>query len=663
MYGVSPKSQNNLYSLTELNFLIAQGLGDKEMGKLAVTALSYLLEVPFAAIGLFEENSNTWTVLGQRMEHPVETDMGKELALLLETELAEMAFATAGFPLLADLPSAVGKVPEPLANIGIKSLLLAPVRTIHHKFGVMMIGNDLAHDYTPEQRLFVSSVTNQMAIALENARLYAQARDSETFSSSLLDNSPNPMTVINPDTSIRYVNRALEKVTGFSSKELIGTKIPYPWWPEESLDEFIRLFKDIIVTGWKQVERPFKKKNGERFWVEITATPVTIDGEFKYRLTNWTDITERKQSEQALRESNEFNSRLLDTSPNPILVFNADTSIRYVNPAFESLTGFSSDELIGIKAPYPWWPEERYKEIFKALKKAIRKGIQHDEQLFQKKNGEEFYVEITATPFIDIGESKYRLANWIDITARKKAEEREKEIQQELHLSSRLASIGQLAAGVAHEINNPLTAVLGFSQRLLRKSTDDKTRHDLEIVHSETLRAARIVQNLLTFARRNRPKKEYSSINDIIRKSLELRAYVLRTSNVEVVTDLDPTLPSTMVDFNQIQEVFLNIIINAEQAMTETRGSGKLAIKTEEIKGRVRASFADDGPGIPLEYLDKLFDPFFTLRADKDGTGLGLSVCHGIVTEHNGRIYAKNRPAGGAIFHVELPIIADKSII
>ena len=166
-----------------------------------------------------------------------------------------------------------------------------------------------------------------------------------------------------------------------------------------------------------------------------------------------------------------------------------------------------------------------------------------------------------------------------------------------------------------------------------------------------------MVQNLLTFARHHKPEREYSNINDIVQKALELRSYELKTSNIELVTDLAPNLPPVKVDSHQIQEVFLNIIINAEQAMAEANRGGKLCVKTDERKGHITIIFSDDGPGIPTENLNKLFDPFFTTRAEKGGTGLGLSICHGIVTEHGGKIYAKSKPGTGVTFFVELPVI------
>jgi PAS domain S-box-containing protein len=395
------------------------------------------------------------------------------------------------------------------------------------------------------------------------------------------------------------------------------------------------------------------------FW-ENTANPIIdASGKIISCLEVGRDITERKKAEEALKESEEFNSSLLANSPNPMLVINQDTSVRYANPALNKLTGFSRQEVIGRKAPYPWWTEETLKKTAKDLDQAMLQGARRLEELFQKKNGERFWVEITSTPITRNGKFKYYLANWVDITERKKAAEREKEMQRELLLSSRLASIGELAAGVAHQINNPLTGVLGFSQRLLKKSTDQETKQYLNRINTEAERAAKVVQNLLTFARRRQPQKQYSDINEILESALELRAYELKTSNIEVVTDLDPKLPKIMLDFYQIQEVFLNIILNAEQALTEAHSGGKLTIMTVERRGYVRTTFTDDGPGIPAENLDNIFDPFFTTKGEKVGTGLGLSVCHGIITEHGGKIYAKSKPGKGTTFFVELPLTRD----
>jgi len=193
---------------------------------------------------------------------------------------------------------------------------------------------------------------------------------------------------------------------------------------------------------------------------------------------------------------------------------------------------------------------------------------------------------------------------------------------------------------------------------LLKKSTNEEIKRDLGRIHSEAQRMAKVVENLQASTRRREPKMQYADVNDILQNTLALRAYALKTSKVKVITALAPSLPKIMVDFNRIQEVFLSIILNAEQVMTEARDGGKLNIKTQQIKGCISVSFTDDGPGIPDEHLDKIFDPFFTTRWEQGGTGLRLSACRSIVTEHGGRIYVESEPVKGATFIVEFPLAA-----
>ena len=320
-------------------------------------------------------------------------------------------------------------------------------------------------------------------------------------------------------------------------------------------------------------------------------------------------------------------------------------------PQFQALTSREWKQL-----------EERGAELFVALK--TRKGeligllVLGKKLSHQSYSREDEHLVLTVADRATVELENARLYSELlrDVTERKQAKEREQQLQEQLSLSSRLASIGELAAGVAHEINNPLTGILGFSQRLLRKCTGQKVRQDLERIHGEAMRAAKVVQNLLVFARHREPKKQYSDINDIVQNTLELRAYELKTSNIEVVTELAPALPKIMVDFHQIQEVFLNIILNAEQVMIEVNHGGELSIKTQKMKDYIRILFTDDGPGILSEHLNKVFDPFFTLRRERGGTGLGLSISHGIVAKHGGRIYVRSNPGKGATFIVELPL-------
>jgi signal transduction histidine kinase len=181
-------------------------------------------------------------------------------------------------------------------------------------------------------------------------------------------------------------------------------------------------------------------------------------------------------------------------------------------------------------------------------------------------------------------------------------------------------------------------------------------KEDLKLVYSEAQRAAGVVKNLLTFARKHPPAKQLLNINEVIGKVLEIRAYEEKVSNIEVVTHLASDLPQIMADYFQLQQVFLNIVINAEHFMIEAHGKGILTITTQKVGGVVQASFADDGPGISKEDLGHIFDPFFTTKEVGKGTGLGLSICHGIVSAHGGRIYAESKLGKGATFIVELPL-------
>ncbi len=485
-------------------------------------------------------------------------------------------------------------------------------------------------------------------------RMEEKLQESEQYLRTLFDAAAGGILVIDPEThKIVDANPAIIKMIGVEREQIIGRVCHKFVCPAEVGKCPITDLQQRVDTS----ERILLNANGEKIPILKSVVPIMRHGQ-QYLLELLFDVTERKQAEEALRASQKFSSSLLESSPNPITVVNLDTSIRYVNPAFEKLTGFTLAEIAGMKAPYPWWLEGKRERVLAALKDSIEHGGRRTgtERMFQKKNGEHFWVTLSSAPVMQDGKPIYLIISWLDITERKRAEEKGKQLQQELYLAQRLAAVGELAAGVAHEINNPLTGVLGFSQRLMRKSTDKEVSRDLEIIHDEARRAADVVQNLLTFARRRQPKKEYANINDIVKRTLELRSYALQTSNIEVVTALAHSLPKVMVDFPQIQEVFLNIILNAEQAMSEAHGRGKLVIKTRRVKDHVRISLADDGPGISPENLVKVFDPFFTTREQKGGTGLGLSACHGIVTEHGGRIYVRSKPGQGATFIVELPL-------
>ncbi len=217
-----------------------------------------------------------------------------------------------------------------------------------------------------------------------------------------------------------------------------------------------------------------------------------------------------------------------------------------------------------------------------------------------------------------------------------------KRLEEQIRETSRLASIGELAAGVAHEINNPLTSVIGFSHLLLAQELPSHVTTDLKRIHGEAKRAAKIVKNLLFFARRADTEKSPVSISLLLERALELKAPDFRTKSVTVDINIEPDLPSTMADEQQILQLFLNILTNAEQACLEAHGRGHLLIRLSSLQDRLLISIRDNGPGIPPEIMSKIFEPFFTTKEVGEGTGLGLSICHGIIHQHNGELWVES---------------------
>ena len=504
----------------------------------------------------------------------------------------------------------------------------------------------------------------------------AQKRAQEALQASermlrlIFESIADGITVSNLDGNIIQVNDAVVSMQGYNTREeLIGRNTFESIAQKDHPRAGENLEKTLKKGRSGTIEYTLLKKDRSEFPAELSASVLSdADGNAAGFVAITRDITERKQAEDALRESEERYRALVNlggTVGEAIVMLQDNEQGNavqvFVSNEWPRITGYSRKELLGMSFFDLLHP--RYRESSRARHKRKMSG-EIIPALFEmsiiKKDGTEVPIELTSAYTTYKGEHA-NVAFIRDITERKQAEEREKQLQAELLQSSRLASIGELAAGVAHEINNPLTGVIGFSQRLLRKSTNEEDSRYLESIYREAWRAAKVVENLLAFARRRETKRQYADINEILGKTLELRAYELRTGNIDLVVELTPGLPKTRVDFQQIEQVFLNLILNAEQAITEANRAGKLSIKTQKMDGRIRISFADNGPGMSAETLDKVFDPFFTTRDQKGGTGLGLSLCHGIVTDHGGKIYARSKPGQGSTFFIELPLAPGKA--
>ena len=230
-----------------------------------------------------------------------------------------------------------------------------------------------------------------------------------------------------------------------------------------------------------------------------------------------------------------------------------------------------------------------------------------------------------------------------------------KTTQAQLVQSEKLSAVGEFVAGVAHELNNPLAAVMGFSELLKGADVNEKQRRHLDLIFKSSQRCQKIVQSLLSFARRHQPERKPVAVSKLIEDVLEIVAYQLRTSNVEVVTRLATDLPLVLADGHQVQQVMLNLINNARQAIEAHQAGGRITIITEGNGSFIRIHIQDNGPGISPENIKRIFDPFFTTKEVGKGTGLGLSLCYGLIKEHGGDITVTSEPGHGATFTIALP--------
>lgn len=414
--------------------------------------------------------------------------------------------------------------------------------------------------------------------------------------------------------------------------------------------------------------------------------------EIKFLRTRLTELKkslcERKKTESWLRESEEFSSSLLNNFPHPLIVINPDTSIRYVNSALEELTGFSFKEVIGRKAPYCWWTKETRKQARKDFKQALQKDAQMVEQLFQKKNRGQFWVETTSRPVRAKKKVKYYLESWVDITARKKTEEglkimysELKETQVQLIQAEKFSAIGQLASGLAHEVRTPLS-ILIQDINYLEKNLSSKTLKEgisevLNMMKSNINRADSIVRALIDFSRVEELKMKRWNINSIIGSSLVLMRYKVKLKKIKFVKELEKNLPRISVDRAKIEQVFVNVYLNAIQAMPK---GGKLFVRSyltqvNKVRNGVGrrsgdwfklgekalvVEIEDTGAGISEENLKRIFTPFFTTKGFGKGTGLGLSVTRRIIEMHRGLINIRSEEGKGTKVIITLKIQGDR---
>ena len=359
---------------------------------------------------------------------------------------------------------------------------------------------------------------------------------------------------------------------------------------------------------------------------------------------------ERNCTEEALRRSEERYRVVTEESVTSMFIVQ-DGCLQYVNPRVREQTGYSGEQLVG-RSLLAFVRSQDHPKVGYLLERVLAgETVEQAELRIQRRDGETVWARVNGTR-IDYGGRPAVLLNAVDIT-------QEKHLEQQLLQTAKLTAIGQLISGVAHELNNPLTAVLGYAQLARSLPVEGDLAEYLEQIAQQATRAGAIVGNLLTFARKKEPESEPLDLNAIVESCVELCGGDLSVSGVQIVCQLADDLPAVTGDFQQVQQVLLNLVNNADYAIRQHRGSGTITLRTSALRKQdrpwVRLEVLDDGPGIPEPQLGRIFDPFFTTKPAGKGTGLGLSVSYGIVISHQGSIVGENRPEGGARFVVELP--------
>jgi two-component system NtrC family sensor kinase len=359
------------------------------------------------------------------------------------------------------------------------------------------------------------------------------------------------------------------------------------------------------------------------------------------------DVTERRKLERELLQQEEFRRCLLESFPDLILVVDLEGRYTFVSARVRDLLGYQSEDLLerGISDTEDHSPElaALYHDVVSS-----ERSFGAAEFSARHRDGSWRTMRASASKLFD---ADAKLAGVIisvrDITT-------ERKLEQQIVQSERLAAMGAMIGGVAHELNNPLTSILGVSELLQDSQTTDAARKQIGILQQQARRAAEIVHNLTYFATPPTPGKTSINMADIVERTLNLHSYSLRKNSITVDFLREPNLPIVKADPHQLMQVFLNLILNAEQAIREVRDRGTLRIRLGNSGDAVWASFQDDGPGIPQEVLTSIFDPFYTTKRPGRGTGLGLSICKSVMKEHSGTIEAANAPGGGAVFTVTL---------
>jgi two-component system NtrC family sensor kinase len=510
--------------------------------------------------------------------------------------------------------------------------------------GVLCLA-DLTRELSATERQLLEALAGHAAVALENVRLFSRVEQSRKQWVEDFDAISDFIVVHDAENKVLRLNRALADVLGLKPTGAIGREI----------DQL-----EILGSPPKQGHCPFCRDPGatqEEFTYEAAERTFLISasrihsarGNDRRTIHVMKDITDRRLAERRYRRERDFNKNILNNTQSMILVLDTAGLVSYANRrCFEA--GYREQDLLG-QALVEMVPPVRRPLFAEALDRTLQgAALDNLEIPLFRGSGTARQFSMSLSPMRDeLGEINSVVVVMTDITDAA-------DMQAKLMHTEKMAALGQLVSGVAHEVNNPLAAIVGFTDLLLENpAVPDDAKEELQVILQEAQRTRVIVQNLLSFARQMPAQREPVQINRILGQTLKLRAYDFANHGVELIEKYATELPVVMGDAHQLQQVFLNILNNAYDAVQDTRRTGKIEIQTVHRSEKIEIVFRDNGLGI--SQIDRIFDPFFTTKEVGRGTGLGLSICYGIIQAHHGEIVARNNPDGdGSTFVVRLPI-------
>jgi PAS domain S-box-containing protein len=496
-----------------------------------------------------------------------------------------------------------------------------------------------------------------MVISLSDYTDEARARDEVAAANAryrdLVDVAADAIWTLDRRGLFTSVNPATLELTQSTQAEMLGrSAIPFLDSDDQSrASHHIQL----VLQGTRQrYECQVLRRDGTRRLVSVANSPILRKGEIVGVLGVARDVTEERAQAAALERAEARYTRLVESAEDGIATMDEEGNLTSVNRALERVSGRPRAALLGTHFTELIAPAERA-IMWRHFAATLGGARQRSEMRFTGPDGRSRIATVLSAPIVEHGRISGVLAMARDVTD-------ERMLFDQVMRREKLAALGELVGGVAHEINTPLTGILAFAQILVARSggkgADPEARQASESIVHEAKRAARIVGKLLTFARQNPPERLSTDINQVVEDTLELRRYPLRVQEIELIVELDRSLPTTWADPFQLQQVFINLLANAEQAVSGIQGPRQITVRSRREGEHLVAEFRDSGSGIAPEHLPNIFNPFYTTKPRGIGTGLGLSIADGIIREHHGTIRVHSESGKGAMFEVVLPVIA-----